>query len=156
MKISELKKGLDEGGIDYSHCLEKRELVDLYTEMLKSQGGGGESGGEGEGEGKESDKEKEKEKENEGDEEFECPICYCEYPHTDVRTLQCGHSYCNECICRYLVGLIECGQVSIFCPEPRFFFFFFFFFFFCYYLGIFVLHFLISPLYFSNNPLFPL
>ena len=77
-------------------------------------------GGESKGDGEEEEgggKEKEKE---EKEEEFECPICYCEYPAKDVRTLQCGHSYCGECINRYLVGLIECGQVSIFCPDPRF------------------------------------
>lgn len=57
--------------------------------------------------------------------EITCPICFCETAPDEAASLRaCGHSFCSECICHYIKGRVEAGEVmatQLVCPcvEPK-------------------------------------
>mmetsp|Transcript_31070 Transcript_31070/g.87078 ORF Transcript_31070/g.87078 Transcript_31070/m.87078 type:complete len:517 (+) Transcript_31070:69-1619(+) len=104
MSVRDLKEQLGSLGVSYEHCIEKRELRNLLALYVDVPDGA-------KGEPPEDDLP--------DGEEFECPVCYCDYERSDTYLLQCAHRYCRDCLVRYLTGLITTADVeNILCPDP--------------------------------------
>ncbi|KAE8577297.1 hypothetical protein XENTR_v10004510 [Xenopus tropicalis] len=54
----------------------------------------------------------------------ECPVCYeqLQTPNTAERRLNCGHSFCHDCLVKYLLSAKQEGSVrkNIICPLCRY------------------------------------
>ena len=84
MSVSALKQELKRLEVDYSHCIEKQELIDLYVasvsiQEIPSPQASSEHLMDVQEMNFESDSEKEQ-----FEIAFDCPICYCDYPFTEV------------------------------------------------------------------------
>ncbi len=45
-----------------------------------------------------------------------CPICYCDFYDDDRTQLDCNHTFCDECLCRYIKDKIDERETNIYCP----------------------------------------
>jgi len=47
-----------------------------------------------------------------------CATCYCDYDGTEMRALECGHAFCEECYRDHLLEQVSQGMKCIFacCP----------------------------------------
>ena len=48
-----------------------------------------------------------------------CATCYCDYDGTEMRALECGHAFCEECYRDHLLEQVSQGMKCIFacCPQ---------------------------------------
>jgi len=53
------------------------------------------------------------------DGQYECNICYCEYPEKETYSTSCGHKFCYDCFKSYAKEKVDSGTsvIKTRCPK---------------------------------------